>query len=49
MIGRVVDRWWRWRNGFVVKRSKSSVWVRWEDGQTWRYDRAHQQFLEKIR
>jgi hypothetical protein len=44
--GRVVyDSWWPWRVGSITKRNKSSVYVQWSDGKTWRYDRAHTQFL----
>ena len=42
----VYDRWWPWRAGVVTRRTQSSVWVRWVDGEIWRYDRAHQLFLE---
>lgn len=44
----VFDRWWPYRLGVVVKRSKSSCWVRWTDGETWRYDRAHVKFLARV-
>lgn len=42
---KVYDRWWPWRLGTIVKRTKAAVYVRWSDGETWRYDRAHQKFL----
>lgn len=42
----VYDRWWPWRLGVIVKCGKASVCVRWSDGDVWRYDSAHLQFLE---
>lgn len=43
----VYDRWWPWRLGVVAKRTKTIVRVRWSDGETWKYDRAHRQFLSR--
>lgn len=41
----VYDRWWPWRLGRLLKRTKASAVVQWLDGEVWRYDRAHLQFL----
>ncbi len=41
----VYDRWWPWRVGVVVKRTKTTTHVCWEDGEVWTYDREHRQFL----
>jgi hypothetical protein len=47
---RVVDRWWPWRMGRIVKRTKTTAHVRWSDDMTTeRYDRSHLQFLRPIR
>ncbi len=43
----VYDRWWPWLTGCVVKVNKTSLYVQ-GNGQVWRYDRAHQQFLEPL-
>jgi hypothetical protein len=45
----VYDRWWPYRLGRVTKRTKTRVTVEWLDGETWTYDKAHLQFLEKSR
>lgn len=42
----VFDRWWPYRLGKVVKALKTRTHVRWSDGEVWRYDKAHRQFLE---
>ena len=42
---RVYDRWWPHRLGTVTRRTKTTATVRWDDGESWTYDRAHQQFL----
>lgn len=41
----VYDRWWPCRLGKVIKRTKNTRHVKWRDGTTWIYDRAHQRFL----
>lgn len=41
----VYDRWWPHRLGKVVKRTKTTTYVRWSDGEVWKYDRDHLQFL----
>lgn len=43
---KVFDRWWPDRLGIVEKRLKTRLHVRWSDGELWRYDVAHAQFLE---
>ena len=45
---KVVDRWWPWRVGVIIKRGKSSCAVQWMDGEIWRYDRSHIQFLRAV-
>ena len=45
--GAVIDRWWPQRTGYIAKRFKTCLHVRWSDGEIWRYDVAHTQFLEK--
>jgi hypothetical protein len=44
---KVYDRWWPDRLGVIVKRLKTRLDVLWSDGDTWRYDQPHMQFLEK--
>lgn len=44
---RVFDRWWTHRLGTVIKRSKSSIHVKWSDEEVWRYDTPHSKFLTK--
>jgi len=44
---KVYDRWWPSRIGRIIRRTRSTVMVRWDDGKTTVYDKAHQQFLEK--
>jgi hypothetical protein len=41
----VHDSWWPWRVGTVIKRGKATAAVQWSDGEVWRYDRDHLQFL----
>lgn len=43
--GVVFDAWWPWRFGRIIRKRKTALWVRWVDGEVWRYDRAHMQFL----
>lgn len=46
VIGQITyDRWWPWRFGRVIKQTKTRIHVRWFDGEVWKYDRQHQQFL----
>lgn len=45
----VYDRWWPYRRGVVIKRLKTRLHVQWSDGEVWKYDRPHMQFLEKVR
>jgi hypothetical protein len=44
---RVFDRWWPYRYGVVIKVLKTRLHVQWSDGEIWKYDQAHTQFLEK--
>jgi hypothetical protein len=44
----VVDRWWPWRYGTVIK-ARPVLLIKWDDGEVWRYDRAHQVFLSKVK
>lgn len=44
----VFDRWWWWRLGVVVKRTKTRLRVMWSDGEVWNYDRPHQRFLKRL-
>ncbi len=44
---RCYDRWWPWRGGVVLHRTNDRAIVRWDDGEVWRYDRAHLKFLEE--
>ena len=44
---RVFDSWWPWRFGKVIAKTKTTVKVRWDDGATWTYDKAHQRFLRQ--
>lgn len=46
LLNRVYDRWWPWNIGRVVR--TKPLRVKWSDGTSWIYDRAHQQFLEKV-
>lgn len=46
LSGAVIDRWWPHRVGTVIKRLKTRLHVRWSDGEIWRYDAAHTQFLQ---
>lgn len=45
----VYDSWWLWRIGRVTKISASRLHVQWSDGETWNYDKAHQQFLRRTK
>jgi hypothetical protein len=45
--GAVVDRWWPYRVGMIVRRLKTRLHVRWSNGEIWRYDAAHTQFLSR--
>lgn len=42
---RVYDNWWPHRMGAVTASSKTSVHVKWDDGEVVRYDQAHLKFL----
>lgn len=44
----VFDRWWPHRLGIVTRQSKTRTHVAWSDGEVWRYDAAHRQFLEAL-
>lgn len=44
----VYDRWWPWRIGTIVKVLKTRLHVQWADGETWVYDRPHEQFLRDL-
>jgi len=46
LSGAVVDRWWPYRVGTVVRRLKTRLHVRWSNGEIWSYDAAHARFLE---
>lgn len=43
----VLDRWWPYRRGVIVKRLKTRLRVQWSDGEIWTYDLPHMQFLER--
>lgn len=46
---RVRDQWWPWRCGAVTHAMRGGrVHVQWDDGETWKYDRDHVQFLERV-
>ena len=45
----IYDSWWPWRIGRIIKRTKTHTHVRWLDGEVWRYDKAHTQFLRRIK
>lgn len=44
----VCDRWWPIRKGIITRQTNSTLYVEWCDGSTWLYDKAHEQFLQKI-
>lgn len=46
---RVYNRTDRFRRGRIVEVMKTRIKVQWLDGDIETYDRAHVQFLEKIR
>ena len=48
LTGAVIDRWWPHRVGTVIRRLKTRLHVRWSDGEIWRYDAAHTQFLQPL-
>jgi len=43
--GAVIDRWWPYRVGTVIRRLKTRLHVLWTDGEIWSYDVAHARFL----
>ncbi len=44
----VFDRWWPWRIGVIVKKSRTRVWVQFSPSEVTRFDFAHLQFLEPL-
>jgi len=44
---KVVDEWWPWRFGTVIKSTKRTTHVRWLGGDVWKYDRTHMKFLKR--
>ena len=49
LSGAVFDRWWPHRVGTVIRRLKTKLDGRWSDGEIWRYDASHTQFLQLYR
>lgn len=44
----VYDVWWPWRLGRIMRRLKTCTYVRWSDGEIWRYDKAHLKYLRAL-
>jgi hypothetical protein len=45
---KVLDSWWPWRIGTVIRVGKTRVRVRGQDGVEWSYDKPHMQFLRVL-
>lgn len=45
---KVFDSWWPDRLGMIARKLKTRVWILWVDGETWKYDQVHLQFLRKL-
>jgi hypothetical protein len=45
----VYDRWWPWKKGWIVKQLNTRIYIWFNRYTTERYDKAHCQFLERVR